>query len=41
MVGNVLVKTPEEFDEWQKSQIAEKAGTASAAEAAPPSEGRS
>lgn len=41
MVGNVLVKTPEEFDEWQKSQLAEKAGTASAAEVAAPAEGRS
>ena len=33
MVGNVFVQTPEEFAEWQKSQLAEKAGTADAGSA--------
>lgn len=30
MVGNVWVQTPEEFAEWQKAQLADKAGTADA-----------
>jgi cytochrome c oxidase subunit II len=42
MVGNVFVQTPEEFAEWEKGQLAdraaERAGTADARGAQPPSE---
>ena len=41
MVGNVFIQTPEEFAEWEKAQLAEKAGTADASGAVPSSEGHS
>lgn len=41
MVGNVFVQSPEEFGDWQKTQLSEKQGTASAADAVPGAEGRS
>ncbi len=33
MVGNVFVQTPEEFESWQKEQLAEKLGTIGTADA--------
>jgi len=41
MVGNVFVQTPEEFEGWQKEQLAEKLGTADARSVSPQSDSRS
>lgn len=41
MIGNVFVQTAEEFAEWEKAQLAEKAGTADARDSAPPPESHS
>lgn len=41
MVGNVFVQTPEEFESWQKEQLAEKTGTADARSVSSASESHS
>lgn len=41
MVGNVFVQSPEEFDAWQKEQLAEKLGTAAAGDLVPAVDSRS